>query len=289
MSDRIWTEDLGEGPLVSIALHDGHRVREDVRQYLTVSGDDRLREEDPFTAQWTRMAPSRVVGTRSRFEVDLNRPPDRAIYRAPDDAWGLGVWRPATPDEVFATSLGLYNEFYTRIEELLAEKLEQFPKVVVFDLHTYNHRRPGPHRRAAPAEDNPQVDVGTFVDERAANADVVDTFISQLQGFDFPGGALDVRENVRFPIGPFAEWAHRRFPGKVCALSVEVKKFFMDEWTGVADSTLLESLGMALEVAADGVGRVLRGEEPTEEDLPGEDERRADPAPGDEPTILIRR
>ena len=88
--DQIWTEELGEGPLIAIALHDGHSVRNEVRPFLTVSGEDRLREEDPFTAQWTRMAPCAVVATRSRFEVDLNRSPKAAIYRSPDDAWGSG-------------------------------------------------------------------------------------------------------------------------------------------------------------------------------------------------------
>ena len=257
MVDRIWSEEIGEGPLVAVALHDGHRVREDIVPYLVVAGDDRLREEDPFTGQWTRMAPTRVVGLQSRFEVDLNRTPDRAVYRRPDDAWGLGVWRPDVPPEVFETSLKLYHAFYARIEEILEDLLGRHGKLALFDLHTYNHRRPGPHRPAAPMADNPQIDVGTFRSERDGNAGIIDLFLDSLRAYDFPGGPLDVRENIRFPIGPFAEWVHRRFPERVCAFSIEVKKFFMDEWTGVADRTLLDAIEASLSHAAGEVSRLL--------------------------------
>ena len=82
---------------------------------------------------------------------------------------------------------------------------------------------------------------------------MIDRFEADLRNFDFPGGSLDVRENVRFPIGPFAKWAHERFPGRVCALSIEVKKFFMDEWTGVADLDLLAALSEALASTVPGV------------------------------------
>ncbi len=277
--DQIWTEELGEGPLIAIALHHGHSVRNEVRPFLTLSGEDRLREEDPFTAQWTRMAPCAVVATRSRFEVDLNRSPKAAIYPSPDDTWGLGVWKQDVPDEVFSHSLAAHADFYRRIEELIGERVAEFPKVVLFDLHTYNHRRPGPHRRASPAEHNPQVDVGTFPDERDLNAEIIDCFLSRLRAFDFPGGGLDVRENVRFPIGPFAQWVHRRFPGRICALSIEVKKFFMDEWTGTADRALLDAIGLALGSVAEAVQRVLDGEPEVTE---------AEPAVDDAATVVVR-
>ena len=126
---------------------------------------------------------------------------------------------------------------------------------------------------------NPQVDVGTFLDERDLNAEIIDCFLSRLRAFDFPGGGLDVRENVRFPIGPFADWVQRRFPGRICALSIAVKKFFMDEWTGVADRVLLDSIGLALESAAKAVLRVLDGEPVVAE---------AKPALDDAVTVVVR-
>ena len=83
MTDQIWRLHLGNGPLIATAIHDGHEVRDDVAGHLALNDSERLREEDPFTAGWTVVAPTRVVGTRSRFEVDLNRPRDKAIFRTP--------------------------------------------------------------------------------------------------------------------------------------------------------------------------------------------------------------
>ena len=98
MADTIWWIEKGSGPLVATAIHDGHEVRPDVLDLMSIPEANRLREEDPFTGDWTAVAPTRVVGTRSRFEVDLNRPRDGAVYRTPADAWGLEVWKDGIPE-----------------------------------------------------------------------------------------------------------------------------------------------------------------------------------------------
>ena len=77
-------------------------------------------------------------------------------------------------------------------------------------------------------------------------APIIERFINDLSGFDSPGGRLDVRENVRFRGGNCARWAHRTFPDSACILSLEVKKFFMDEWTGQPVPGQVEAVGQAL-------------------------------------------
>jgi len=104
MAEVIWRIEQGEGPVVAMAIHDGHAVRAEVRQHLALSEEVRLREEDPFTGQWTVVAPTRVVGLRSRFEVDLNRPREKAVYLTPEDAWGLKVWTGELPEDVIVRS-----------------------------------------------------------------------------------------------------------------------------------------------------------------------------------------
>jgi N-formylglutamate amidohydrolase len=89
MVEPIWQLVHGEGPLVAAAIHAGHAVRNEVAGYFALDDDGRLREEDPFTDTWAEIAPSRVVALRSRFEVDFNRPREKAVYRRPEDAWGL--------------------------------------------------------------------------------------------------------------------------------------------------------------------------------------------------------
>ena len=84
MSHDAWRIVKGDGPLVAAAIHDGHFVRDNVRPLLALSDAARLSEEDPCTGYWTTVASTQIVGKRSRFEVDLNRPRDKAVYQHPD-------------------------------------------------------------------------------------------------------------------------------------------------------------------------------------------------------------
>ncbi|MEO8496769.1 MAG: N-formylglutamate amidohydrolase [Planctomycetota bacterium] len=253
MTDQIWRYHAGSGPLVATAVHDGHEVRAEVATHLELNDAGRLREEDPFTGDWTRVAPTRVVGTRSRFEVDLNRPRDKAVYRTPEDAWGLTVWKDAPPDDIFDRSLAEYDAFYDSMRKLFTELSQQHGKFFVFDLHTYNHRRQGPAGPAADSEGNPQVNIGTGTMDRERWAPVVDTLIDTLRSFDFPGGKLDVRENVKFRGGNWPQWIHQSFPETGVAVAIEFKKFFMDEWTGQPDAACVEAIGEALRFTAPAV------------------------------------
>jgi N-formylglutamate amidohydrolase len=237
---------LGDGPVVAAAIHHGHAVRQDVAQLLSLSPQERLREEDPFTGRWTAIAPTRVVVHRSRFEVDLNRPLDKAVYRDPSDAWGLDVWKWPPPERVLARSEADHRRFYDMLHELLAGLVRRYGRVVMLDLHSYNYRRAGPGAPPEAAQANPEVNVGTGTMDRGRWASVVDRAIRDLRAFDGHERPLDVRENVRFFGGYFPRWIHETFPDTVCALAIEVKKFFMDEWTGELDERQFAHVGAAL-------------------------------------------
>lgn len=241
-------------PLIATAIHHGHLMRNELLPYLAIDEATRLREEDPYTGCWTRIADTRVVMMRSRFEVDLNRPPEKAIYQQPEDAWGLRVWKSPLPVGCVERSREEYDLFYSTIENLCAEFLERHPRIVVFDLHSYNHRRNGPGGEIADPDENPVINVGTGTLDRDRWGDVVDAFINRTRECDDPDGRpLDVRENVKFFGGHFPDWLHQRFPENVCALAIEVKKVFMNEWTGAPNPVQLRRIGAALAHAADGV------------------------------------
>ena len=53
----IWELQQGDSPLVAAAIHHGHAVREEVAALLALPEADRLREEDPFTGDWTVAVP----------------------------------------------------------------------------------------------------------------------------------------------------------------------------------------------------------------------------------------
>ncbi len=259
--DKIWSEEVtpaeSDLPVIAFAIHDGHLLRDDVVPHMALGGDERRREEDPFTGDWTTIAPTRVVGLMSRFQVDLNRPREKSVYLKPEDAWGLQVWKNDLPDPVATNSLKEYDAFYKRSEEILSAYQERFGKFVVYDLHSYNHRRDGATAPPADPAGNPQVNVGTGTMDRQRWAPVIDRFITDLAAADFPGGNLDVRENVKFQGGNFGRWAHSRFPESACVLSIEFKKFFMDEWSGDPDPTMLDAIPRALESTLAGVSEVL--------------------------------
>jgi len=236
-------------PLVATAIHAGHDLRAEVDGLMVLDERRRLQEEDPFTDRVAARAEAHVVVRRSRFEVDLNRSREDAVYRRPDDCWGLDVWATPPSDEVVGRSLEVYDAFYeglaTRLDALAARG-----PFVVYDVHSYNHRREGPDAPAAPAVDNPDVNVGTGSMDRSRWAPVVDAFVGALDGVVVGGRPLDVRENVRFEGANLCRWVHERYPDTGCALALELKKTFMDEWTGHLDEVHLDELARA--VAATG-------------------------------------
>jgi N-formylglutamate amidohydrolase len=246
MHDEPWTIVAGDGPIVAAAIHDGHEVRPELMDLLALDEAVRRREEDPFTGAWTAVGSSRIVVKRSRFEFDLNRPREKAVYRSPEDAWGLTVWKRSLPPGVVERSLALYDRFYREIRSLLDPLVERHGRIAVLDLHSYNHRRDGPDAPPAPARENPEVNVGTGSMDREVWAPVVDRFCAALRGHDFLGRRLDVRENVKFRGGFFSRWLHETYPGRVCGLALEFKKRFMDEWSGRADPQQRAAIEAAL-------------------------------------------
>ena len=84
-------------------------------------------------------------------------------------------------------------------------------------------------------------------------ASLVDRVIGDLRGFDFLGRHLDVRENVKFYGGQLPRYIHEHFPNSGCAIAVEVKKFFMDEWSGTVDGNQLKEIREGLRGTIPGI------------------------------------
>ena len=97
-------------------------------------------------------------------------------------------------------------------------------------------------------------------------ADVVGTAIDTLAEFDYLGRRLDVRENVKFRGRHLAQWIHERYPRQACVLSIEFKKFFMDEWTGVGDVEQIQAIRDALQSTVEGLLDELGGSGEAEAD-----------------------
>jgi len=260
MAREFFSSLVGQGPLIAVALHHGHDLRWEVARAIRVDERTRLREEDPYTGAWTVLAPTRVVVHRSRFEVDLNRPPAGCVYMGPESAWGIDVWGGGLTEGVRDRSARLHAVFYGWMAALLERKGDIEGGFVVYDLHSYNHLREGPGGTPADPAGTPDLNVGTGHMDRARWGVVVDAFVEAASRPDASGNRLDVRENVCFRGGYLTQWVAERFPRSGCALAIEVKKTFMDEWTGRINGRALEAIGERLQATTgpviEALGRV---------------------------------
>ena len=235
-----------DGQVVATSVHAGHGLRPEIAEAMVLDEEVRLREEDPHTDVIAAAVDSRAVTSRSRFEVDLNRPRDEAVYREPGDCWGLDVWADGTlSDDLTAGSLAVYDEFYARLGERLDEVAARGP-FVLLDVHSYNHRRHGADAEPEPAEDNPVVNVGTGTLDHERFGPLLGDFMETLSKQQVGGEPLDVRENVKFQGRAVSWWVHERYAGVGCCLALEFKKTFMDEWTAEVDHERLAETVRAL-------------------------------------------
>lgn len=259
-SDAVTFVGEWRGPVVAASVHAGHELRPEIAQVMVLDEAERFREEDPWTDRIAAVVPDRVVTTRSRFEADLNRPRREAVYRTPDDCWGLDVWRDGVlSDELFEGSLATYDAFYDALAPRL-DGLAERGSFVLLDVHSYNHRRHGPDAPPAPAAENPEVNVGTGSLDHDLFGPLVERFMGDLRDASLGCGPLDARENVAFEGRNLAWWVHDRYPRVGCVLAVEFKKTFMDEWTGELHEGQLrcarDGLAAALPGLRDELGRL---------------------------------
>ena len=240
-------------PIIVAAVHDGHNIREELLEYLSLSDNSRLREEDPFTGNWLPISKNTITSETSRFEVDLNRAREKAVYLKPEDSWGLKVWKEEIPDDIYKRSLKIYSEFYSQLEKEINNHLKQNKIIVVYDLHSYNYKRDGASKPPEADEQNPEINLGTGTLNRERWAPIVDRFIDETRSYNFMGRNLDIRENIKFRGGYFPRWIHENFPNNVCSLSIEFRKFFMDEWTGEPYEDVINEIGKLLKHTTVGV------------------------------------
>jgi hypothetical protein len=230
----------GSGPLVAACIHNGHHIRPELEPYLALNDQQRLYEEAPYTGFFADLAPTRIKVFNSRFEIDLNRPPEKAIYLEPEDSWGLKVWKSPLPDSIIENSRKNYREFYQSVSKLLQNKIEQHGFVIVLDFHSYNHRK-NPDCQPADQDANPDLNLGTR-NLASQWIDLADAFIEDIRSGQVMGTRLDARKDIKFKGGHFPTWINSNFEGKAFALAIELKKIFMNECTATADSEFMHEL-----------------------------------------------
>lgn len=120
------------------AVHNGHQFRKELWDNCLHTAYDRWYEEDPATKEMVQTHPIVIAGCDSRFEYDLNREPERAIY---EDAWGKKLWRNPLDASAVTKSLDKHYAFYRVVDALIAKIESKFSVCIVYDMHSYNWQR----------------------------------------------------------------------------------------------------------------------------------------------------
>ncbi len=238
-----WDIVVQPGPVMVTAIHAGHSIRPALRPWLELPAEERLREEDPLTDYFLPAGDTIFRANRSRFEFDLNRPPETAVTTDPDVTWGLKIWDPDMPETEKKRSLGLYQSFYDWVSDRVETMIAEHGRILVVDIHSYNHRRAGPDETPADPAGNPDIDLGATTLDKRIYGGLVDEIAQGLRSRKVAGQVPDVRTNVRWEDGGhFPEWLHAQYGEAACVLTLEYKKVFMNEWGRKADIIALQDL-----------------------------------------------
>ncbi|EDP70797.1 hypothetical protein FBALC1_08558 [Flavobacteriales bacterium ALC-1] len=125
-------------PYACAAVHDGHQFRKDLWDNCLHTEYERWYEEDPETKNMVISHPIVIAGCDSRFEYDLNRDPENAVF---ETAWGKQLWRNPLPEHEKTKSLQKHTNFYNVVHALISKLEDKFGICIVYDMHSYNWQR----------------------------------------------------------------------------------------------------------------------------------------------------
>lgn len=224
-------------PFVCAAIHDGHKLRDELKEICLLDEQERLFEEDPFTGEFIQSLPITLIGGDSRYEYDLNRDEDNCIY---DVAWGKKVWNRDLTKEEYNRSLQKHRNFYTVVRALLSKLEKDFKSAIVYDIHSYNFKR---HSKSY------LFNIGIEnIDVKRYNSHI-SFWKKQLLNIKARKLKPEVSVNhIFYGRGQLLKLARKEFPNTL-VLATEVKKVFMNEDTGEKFPLIVASLAKGLKTA----------------------------------------
>jgi len=125
-------------PYICGAVHDGHQFRKSLWDNCLHTEYERWYEEDPETKNMVISHPILIAGCDSRFEYDLNRFPEDAVF---ETAWGKQLWKSPLEESEKNKSLEKHANFYKVVKALITKIESKFGICIVYDMHSYNWQR----------------------------------------------------------------------------------------------------------------------------------------------------
>ncbi len=224
-------------PYVCGAVHDGHNFRTELWDNCLHTEYERWFEEDPETKNMVAAHPIVIAGCDSRFEYDLNRAPELAIYT---DAWGKQLWKQPLDKSTLAKSLAKHNSFYRVVNAIMTVLERKHNAVVVYDMHSYNWRRWD--------REVPVINLGTKNIDNARYGEFVQNWSDSLATLRLPHNIESTSKiNDTFQgNGYFLKYITQHFKNTL-VLATEFKKIYCDELAQIIFPEVVAAIASQLE------------------------------------------
>lgn len=210
-------------PYICAAIHDGHQFRKELWDNCLHTEYDRWYEEDPETKNMIASHPIVIAGCDSRFEYDLNRAPEDAVFVT---AWGKQLWKTPLPEAQKQKSLAKHEAFY-KVVHTLVKTIETKHKVaIVYDMHSYNWQRWD--------REVPTWNLGTInVDNERFGPDI-EAWRQSLSEMQLPNDIKSTAliNDTFFGNGYFLKYITNSFKNTL-VLATEIAKVYCDEYEQV--------------------------------------------------------
>ena len=219
-------------PYACAAIHDGHQFRKELWGNCLHSEYDRWYEEDPETKNMIASHPIVIAGCDSRFEYDLNRAPEDAVF---ETAWGKQLWKTPLPETQKQKSLAKHKAFYDVVNSLVNAIETKFGVAIVYDMHSYNWKR---WDREVPTWNlgTSNVDSERFVDD-------IEAWRHSLSELELPNHIKSTAliNDTFFGNGYFLKFITNSFKNTL-VLATEIAKIYCDEYEQIMFPEVVSSV-----------------------------------------------
>jgi len=184
---------------------------------------DRWYEEDPETKNMVISHPILIAGCDSRFEYDLNRYPEEAVF---ETAWGKQLWKTPLKNNQKQKSLDKHTSFYKVVHALVNKIESKFGSAIVYDMHSYNWQRWD--------REVPTWNLGTSNIDNERFGELIETWRKMLSNMNLPNGIKSTAaiNNTFYGNGYFLRYITKEFKNTL-VLATEIAKVYCDEYNKI--------------------------------------------------------
>ena len=225
-------------PYVCGAIHDGWQFRKELWDNCLHTQYDRWYEEDPETKNMVISHPILIAGCDSRFEYDLNRAPEEAVF---ETAWGKQLWKSPLSGEQKRKSLDKHTNFYKVTYALIKKIEDKFGCAIVYDMHSYNWQRWD--------REVPTWNLGTSNLNNERFGEEIESWKQSLSEIQLPNGIKSTADinNTFYGNGYFLKNITNNFKNTL-VLATEIAKVYCDELNQIIYPEVVASVEAQLKV-----------------------------------------